>query len=85
LYDLPFINEVYFEIYNCYNKPEYVDVVVLTKDKFPIGGNPGISSLHSFDLEIYNLNIVGLGHKASTTIAYDGEKEGEGLYSGRAV
>ena len=75
LYDLLFINDVYFEIYNCYNKPEYVDVVVLTKDKFPIGGNPGVSSFHSCDLEIYNLNIVGLGHKASTTIAYDGEKK----------
>jgi hypothetical protein len=75
LYDLPFINEVYFQIYNCYEKPGYVDIVVLTKDKFPIGGNPGISSLHSFDLEIYNLNIVGLGHKASTTIAYDEERK----------
>ena len=75
LYDLPFINEVYFQVYNCYDKPGYVDIVVLTKDKFPIGGNPGISSLHSFDLEIYNLNIVGLGHKVSTTIAYDGERK----------
>ncbi|MDP8226886.1 MAG: hypothetical protein P9L89_04515 [Candidatus Celaenobacter polaris] len=75
LYELPFINEVYFKIYHCYNEPEYVDVVVITKDKFPLGVNPGISSLDSYHLEIYDLNIVGLGHKVSASVAYDGENK----------
>ena len=76
LYELPFINEVYFKICPCCNEPDYVDVVVLTKDKFPVGANPGISSLDSYHLEIYDLNIAGLGHEVSAKVAYDGgEKE----------
>jgi len=76
LYELPFINEVYFKICPCYNEPDYVDVVVLTKDKFPVGANPGISSLDSYHLEIYDLNIAGLGHEVSAKVAYNGgEKE----------
>ncbi len=75
LYELPFINEVYFEIYPCFNEPDYVDVVVLTKDKFPVGANPGISALDSYHLEIYDLNIAGLGHEISAKVAYDGGKK----------
>ncbi len=75
IYELPYINEVYFEIYPCFNEPDYVDVVVLTKDKFPVGANPSISALDSYHLEIYDLNIAGLGHEVSAKVAYDGGKK----------
>ena len=77
IYELPYINEIFFQVYVCANNPNYVDVLVLTKDKFPLGGNPGASSFHSYSLELYDLNIVGLGHKASITVAYDRDREEE--------
>ena len=62
---------MYFEVFTCYDDTEHVDVMVITKDKFPVGVNPKISSLNSYSLEVYDLNILGLGHKGSITVGYD--------------
>jgi len=71
IYELPFIENVDFEIKLREDDPQGVDIIITTKDKFSIGANPGLSSWSKGRLEVYDLNLAGLGHEISTTVAYD--------------
>ena len=55
-------------IYNASN--DSVDVLVLTKDVFPVGVDLKINSLKDGSIGIWNVNFLGYGNKISSTISY---------------
>ena len=63
---LPYIRDVRFLLEQDTINPDYVNVHVITKDRFSFGASGHISGgTSSADFEIYNNNIFGVGHEIS--------------------
>ncbi|HNW56439.1 MAG TPA: hypothetical protein PKM69_01600 [Bacteroidales bacterium] len=50
-----------------------VDIVVLTKDVYSLGGSYSYSSLKKGSVSVYDRNIVGIGHELQLEMPYDSE------------
>lgn len=66
--DLSYIEDVSFSIEPVESNPDEVNVVVISKDKFEYGINMGFNADNS-DVEIFNENMFGLGHRLNVGIA----------------
>lgn len=62
---LPYIKDVRFFVEQDSLYAGFVNVTVLTKDRFSFGMSGGVSGTSSGDLELYNKNIFGIGHEFS--------------------
>ncbi len=62
---LPFIKDVRIIVANDTVNQEFVEVIVLTKDVFSLGVSGYANGLSSAALEVYNRNILGVGHEIS--------------------
>lgn len=69
--ELPFINDS--RILVAPVSSEEVDIVVLTRDVFAIGGTAAFSSLEKGSLSLFNKNILGLGSEIRLEMIYDEE------------
>ncbi|MBI9038148.1 MAG: hypothetical protein JEY97_08455 [Bacteroidales bacterium] len=68
LRNLPNINDAKIILYNASN--DSVDVLIITKDVFPIGMDLQINSLKDGSIGFWNVNFLGYGNKISSTISY---------------
>jgi hypothetical protein len=65
LRELPFIQDARFQIVSDENAPDSVDVVVITKDVFSLGGRASVSSAKRSELRLYDENVYGSGNEFS--------------------
>lgn len=73
--NLPYIKDVRFYVEQDTNYIGFVQVTVLTKDRFSFGASGGVNGINSGDIEIYNRNIFGVGHEFSVKFVGHIEKE----------
>lgn len=60
---LPYIKDVKFIVEQDSLYSAFVNVTVLTKDRFSFGASGGVSGTTSGDIQLYNKNIFGIGHE----------------------
>jgi hypothetical protein len=65
LRELPFIQDARFQVVPAENSKDSVDVVVITKDVFSLGGRASISSNKRGELRLYDENMYGSGNEFS--------------------
>ncbi len=65
LRELPFIQDARFQVVPDENSPDSVDLVVITKDVFSLGGRASVSSTKRSELRLYDENIFGSGDEIS--------------------
>jgi hypothetical protein len=68
LRELPFIDNANIIVVPV--SEDSVDVLVVTKDFFPYGINITTKKINETDVQIWNENFLGLGHKISSTLAF---------------
>ena len=66
-----FLQDAYIVINKSYNDSNQVDIVVITRDVFSIGGALNINSLNKVEAELKDENFAGLGSKISISGLYD--------------
>jgi hypothetical protein len=59
-----------------------VEALIITQDVFSIGFGFGVGSLSDFDLSLYDLNFLGLGHEFRNVVKYKSNKDPVGGYFG---
>ncbi|WP_340110637.1 hypothetical protein [Maribellus mangrovi] len=62
---LPYLKDVKFIVEQDSVYSAFVNVTVLTKDRFSFGASGGVSGTTSGDIRLYNKNIFGIGHEFS--------------------
>lgn len=62
---LPYIKDVRFLIDQDSIYSGFVNITILTKDRFSFGASGGVNGTQSGDIRIYNKNIFGIGHEVS--------------------
>lgn len=70
--NLPYIEDARFYVIPDSIYIDSIDILVITKDKFPIGFTGSISTIEEFTMLPYNKNFLGLGHTLQPEIYYDG-------------
>lgn len=81
LRQLPYINDSRILVYS--ESEDFVDVMVVTKDIYSIGGSFEFSSATKGCLSVYDKNIFGLGHELRFRMPYDSDSTdspGIGVY-----
>ena len=73
--NLPYIKDVRIYVEQDPTYIGFVNVTVLTKDRFSFGVSGGVNGTNSGDVEIYNRNIFGVGHEVSVKFVGHVEKE----------
>lgn len=82
LRNLPYIEEAKIYIVPISNESDSVNILVVTKDKYPIGISVDVRDYNYFLLEPYTRNFMGLGHRIGAPFQYKGDvdpKIGYGL------
>jgi hypothetical protein len=74
LRELPYLQNAWITIFAPPDAPDSVDVLVVTKDVFSIGGKVNISSSTKGTVELDEENLAGEGNRASISFLYDGER-----------
>ncbi|MCK3684299.1 hypothetical protein [Maribellus sp. YY47] len=72
---LPYIKDVRFLIDQDSIYSGFVNVTILTKDRFSFGASGGVSGTQSGDIRVYNKNIFGIGHEISVKFVGHVNKE----------
>ena len=62
---LPYIKDALFLVEQDSLYTGFVNITLLTKDRFSFGVSGGVSGTQSGDIRIYNKNIFGIGHEVS--------------------
>ncbi len=70
----PFIKDVRFVVAPRSNQPDIVDIDIITKDVFSFGGSIEGSSFEGLELEVYNKNIMGIGHELVSKLVTHNER-----------
>lgn len=71
---LPYFEEAAIELLPVAGNSTEVDMFVITKDLFSFGLNLEIHSLAIWDVDVYNQNFLGLGHRVSSTVRYNSQQ-----------
>lgn len=66
-----FVEDSKIYIQEVSGSPDSVDIIVVTKDNFPVAANVEVLSHNHVIFDPYNTNFIGLGHKISGKIIYD--------------
>lgn len=80
---LPYIEDAVIQFVPVDNGSDSVNVIVVVKDKYPIGVRGDINDYNAFEVEPYTRNLLGGGHYIGAALQYDGsadEKFGYGMY-----
>jgi hypothetical protein len=54
---------------------EMADIIVITKDRFPLGFSPTIVNQKNFRVEVFDKNLLGLGTELRYTFLYNGDED----------
>lgn len=68
LRSLPYFEDAVIEVVPDWNSQGQADVFIITKDLFSFGLDISIPNILIWDLDIYNQNFLGRGHRLSTTV-----------------
>ena len=82
---LSYIEDAKIQIIPMENSLDSVTVLVVVKDRYPIGVGGKINDYNSFEVEPYSRNFLGMGHNIGGIFEYDGstdDKFGYGAYYG---
>lgn len=79
---LEYINDVRIIIDPIPDNPDSVDIRVLTKDLFSIGGGVAANGLSRINAELYDANLAGMGQRLSITGLYDEGRSPQWGYGG---
>ena len=71
LRDQPFLQDAQIIVFNVIDSRDSVDVVVLTRDVFSLGGNININSTQKATVEAKEENLHGTGNRFSARFIYD--------------
>lgn len=71
---LPYMEDAKIYILPVENEPDSVNVLVVTKDKYPIGIGGDVKDYNYFIVEPYNRNFLGLGHRLGVSMLYNGDE-----------
>jgi hypothetical protein len=74
LREQPFIEDVRFVVQEIAGRDDAVDVLLIIKDRFAIGGEIGFSSLGKYNLGIFHDNVMGYGVQWRNSFEYDSGK-----------
>lgn len=75
LRNLPFIEEAKIYVLPFANSPDTVNILVVTKDKYPFGVSGDVNDYNYFSVEPYTRNFMGMGHRIGATLQYKGSVE----------
>lgn len=82
---LDYIEDAKIQVVPVENSMDSVVVLVVVKDRYPIGVRGRINDVNAFQLEPYSRNFLGRGHYLGAILEYDGntdDKFGYGAYYG---
>jgi len=85
LRDLSFIEDAKIQVIPVENSFDSVSVLVVVKDRYPIGIGGKLNDYNAFEVEPYSRNFLGMGHNLGAIFEYDGstdDKFGLGGYYG---
>lgn len=85
LRELSYIEDARIKIIPVENSLDSVTVLVVVKDRYPVGIGGTINDYNAFMVEPYTRNFLGLGHDLGANIEFDGstdDKVGYGAYYG---
>lgn len=71
LRQLSYIEDARIYVYENPDDPEYVDVVIFTKDRLSYGFDMDMNDIDQGNIELYNKNIFGLGQAISANLLFD--------------
>ncbi len=74
LRNLDYIKDASIQIAEIPEMPEYVDVLIVTRDVFSTGFNLDLLNLESGYIDIYENNLAGIGHKLQGTLYINSTK-----------
>jgi len=74
LRELPFLQNAFFTVFNPADARDSVDIVIITKDVFSIGGDINISSTSRLDVELREENLAGEGNRIAGSVLYDKDR-----------
>jgi hypothetical protein len=66
-----FLQDALIIVFNANNSKDSVDVMVLTRDVFSLGGSGSLSSLDRARVEVKDENVSGSGNRLSVSALYD--------------
>ncbi|MDC1105086.1 hypothetical protein OAT16_00165 [Prolixibacteraceae bacterium] len=75
LRELPYINNANIICIESRDDPNVVDVLIYVQDNFSYGANMDISSPTKGDVQVYNQNFMGWGHKVSLKYLYNSSEK----------
>ena len=85
LRELSYIEDARIQVMPVENSLDSVTVLVVVKDRYPIGIGGKINDYNAFEVEPYSRNFLGLGHNLGAIFEFDGstdDKFGYGAYYG---
>lgn len=69
LRSLPYFEDAIIEVVPNWDVQGEADIFVITKDLFSFGLDIGVPNILKWDLDVYNQNFLGRGHRLSTTFS----------------
>ncbi len=75
LRNLPYVEEAKIYVLPITDNSDSVNILVVTKDKYPIGVSGELKDYNYFEVEPYTRNFLGLGHRIGTNIIYKGDAD----------
>ncbi|WP_040397605.1 BamA/TamA family outer membrane protein [Cesiribacter andamanensis] len=70
LRSLSYIRDARIRLQEVPGQPDAVDVIVITQDVFPLSVSAARGEFSSYQLEVQNNNIFGIGHRLSTGLSF---------------
>ena len=85
LREQPFLQDALIVVFNTADSKDSVDVVVLTRDVFSIGGSGNVSSTSRAEVEVKEENLGGSGNRLLFGMLYDRKRNPKQGYEGEYV
>ncbi len=85
LRELSYTEDARIQIIPVENSLDSVIILVIVKDRYPIGLGAKLNDYNAVEVEPYTRNFLGLGHKLGAVLEFDGDKDekfGYGAYYG---
>lgn len=73
--NLPYVEEAKIYVIPVAINSDSVNVIVVTKDKYPIGVSIDVNDYNYFEVEPYTRNFLGLGHRVGANFIYKGDAD----------
>lgn len=75
LRQLTYLEDVRIYVHENELDPEYVDLVIVTKDRWSRGFDMDMSEIDRGEIELYDRNILGFGQQVDTKLHFDAGKD----------